>query len=453
MRRLERWWRRRSLRARLTAAAVVVIAAALTFAATLLTLRLEAALIGAAEEAAWDRAEVVAQRITEGRTPVVVDTASEEIVQVLTADGVVVAGSVDSAAGPLLDPRSTSATAFTQQGVALPGEEDEPFRVVTNPVGGPEGEELFVQVGVPLDDAEESVQELAAALAVGVPAVVAVLAVLTWALTGRALRPVEALRKQAAQIPGTVLDRRLEVPESADELARLAQTFNALLARVEEAVQRQRRFIADAAHEIRSPVASLRTQLEVAERLGDADALRELLPGQLEDVRRLSVLVDDLLRLARLDADVPLRSQPVDLDDVVLAAVRRAGGGSQVVIDTSAVSAARVIGDTDALERMVVNLLDNAVRHALHQVDVALNADADTVRLVLADDGPGIPPERREEVFDRFTRLDDARTRTSGGTGLGLAIVKEVVTRHGGRVRIEDAHPGARFVVELPRHA
>ncbi len=455
MRRWARWWRRRSLRARLTAAAAVVIAAALTLAGTLLMLRLEAALVGAAEEAAWDRADVVAERIAEvgkgGTRPLVIDTAGEEIVHVLSVDGSVVANSVD--AGPLVPFRSTSATAFTQEDVALPGEEDEPFRVVTRPVGAPGGQELFVQVAVPLDDAEESVQELAAALTVGVPAIVVVLALLTWTLTGRALRPVDSLRTQAANIPGTVLDRRLEVPESADELARLAQTFNALLSRVEDAVQRQRRFIADAAHEIRSPVASLRTQLEVAQRLGDVHALRELLPGQVEDVRRLSVLVDDLLRLARLDADAPLRSQPVDLDDVILDAVRHVRGGSRVVIGTSAVSAARVLGDPDALERVVVNLLDNALRYAHHQVDVGMTADSHTARLTVTDDGPGIPPDRREEVFERFTRLDDARTRESGGTGLGLAIVREVVSRHGGRVCVADAHPGARLVVELPLHS
>ena len=443
------WWRRRSLRARLTAAAVVVIALAIALSAVLLTVRLRSTLVDGVEEAARDRAEAVAAALTAGE-PILPGVDDDELLQVVTPDGAVVASSVGDPPREslLVVPKGAQADVRTQVGVALPGERDEPFRVVTLPARTPDGELRLVQVALPLDDVEESVEELAAALVVGAPAVVGVLALLTWLLVGRALRPVEALRRQAADIPGTALDQRLTVPQADDELARLAETFNALLARVETASGRQRQFLADAAHEIRSPLASLRTQLEIAGLHGDAQ-WREELPTLLEECQRLSRLVDDLLRLARLDAGVRLAREPVDLDEIVLDAARRSRETTQVTVDTTAVSGARAPGDADALTRVVQNLLDNAVRHARSQVTIGLSAGRH-VTLSVADDGPGIPEQMRDRVFERFTRLDDARDRDAGGTGLGLAIVCDIVTRHGGSVRIEGSAPGARFVVELP---
>lgn len=446
------WARSRSLRARLTAAAVVVIALAITLSAVLLTVRLESALVAGVDQAALDRAQRVAAAITAGRSPASsLDVEDDdEVVHVLGEDRTVLASSVELPDGrPLLrSPAGTGLQLITQRGLDLPGEDDEPYRVATLPVSTPDGDRVLVQVGLPLDDAEESVEELASALAVGVPTVVVVLAVLTWLLAGRALRPVEALRRQAADIPGHALDRRLAVPAGGDELARLASTFNALLGRAEAATRRQREFVADAAHEIRSPLASLRAQLEVAA-LHDDPSWRDRLPALTQDVQRLSRLVDDLLRLARIDARVPLARDEVDLDDVVLETVARIRDHITLHVDTSAVSGARIVGDRDALTRVVQNLLDNALRHARTTVAVALTT-TDRADLTVTDDGPGIPADQRERVFDRFTRLDDARSRDAGGTGLGLAIVRDVVLQHGGDVRIEDADPGARFVIRLP---
>ena len=446
------WWRRRSLRARLTSAAVLVIAVAIALSAVLLTVRLRSALVAGVEEAARDRAESVATAVAAGRgLPAGVD--DDELVQVVTPDGQVLSSSIDDPprSSLLQVPARLTADVRTQDGVGLPGELDEldePYRVVTLPARTPDGDVRLVQVALPLDDVQESVDELAAALVVGTPAVVGVLAVLTWLLVGRALRPVEGLRRQAAQIPGTALDRRLDVPASGDELARLAVTFNALLARVEAATARQRQFLADAAHEIRSPLASLRTQLEVAQLHGDAEWRQEL-PALLEESQRLSRLVDDLLRLARLDAGVPLAREQVDLDEIVLQAARRTRETTDVAVVTTGVSAGRIAGDLDALKRVVQNLLDNAVRHAGSTVTVSLTA-REHVTLTVTDDGPGIPEQMRDRVFERFTRLDDARSRDAGGTGLGLAIVRDIVTQHGGSVRVEDGRPGARLVVELP---
>ncbi len=446
------WLRRRSLRARLTAASVVVIAGAIALAAVLLVVRLESALVSGIDEAALDRAERVAEAITSGNPPgssLAVDD-DDEVVQVVDGGGAVLASSVDLPGGRALreSPAGTAPEVVTMRELALPDEDEEPYRVLTLPVTAPDGERFVVQVGLPLDDVEDSVGELTSALVLGAPAVVTVLAVLTWLLAGRALRPVEALRRQAADIPGDALDRRLAVPPSGDELARLASTFNALLGRAEAATRQQREFLADAAHEIRSPLASLRAQLEVAA-LHHDDGWRDQLPALTEDAQRLSRLVDDLLRLARLDARVPLARDQVDLDDIVLETVGRLREQTTLHVDTTAVSGARITGDRNALARVVQNLLDNALRHASTTVAVALTA-TDQAVLTVTDDGPGIPPDQRERVFDRFTRLDDARSRDAGGTGLGLAIVRDVVRQHGGDVGIEDAAPGARFVLRLP---
>lgn len=448
------WWQRRSLRARLTAAAVLVIMVAITLSAVLLTVRLRSALTAGIDEAGVDRAEAVAAAVAAGR-PLPAAVGDDELVQVITPAGRVVSSSIgrQGRRSLLAVPQRLTTDVRTQIGVALPGERDgednEPYRVATVPVRTPDGELRLAQVALPIDDVQESVDQLTAALVVGAPAVIAVLAALTWLLVGRALRPVDALRRQAADIPGTALDQRLTVPDSGDELARLAQTFNALLARVEAATARQRQFLADAAHEIRSPLASLRTQLEVAGLHDDAQ-WREQLPDLVEDSQRLSRLVDDLLRLARLDAGAPLARDQVDLDEIVLHAARRARETTAVAVDTTGVSGGRVIGDADGLNRVVQNLLDNAARHAHAAVTISLAAAEDQVTLIVADDGPGIPEQQRERVFERFTRLDDARSRDAGGTGLGLAIVRDLVAQHGGTVRIEDARPGARFVVVLP---
>ena len=449
------WWRRRSLRLRLTAAASLVIAVAVTVSAVLLTVRLRENLTGSLDEAARERAEAVAGALEAGQLPEVVPVDDDDVlVQVVDPTGLVVAASPGlSGAEPVttLPPPGAAARARTVASVAAP-DGDEPHRVLTVPVATGEAE-LVVVVAFPLEEAEESVEELRSALALGVPVVVALLAAVTWVLVGRALRPVEVLRRQAADLSGTAPEQRLAVPPSQDELARLAETFNDLLDRVESSALRQREFVADAAHEIRSPLAALRTQLEVAQRHPEDVRWRRDLTAMVEDAARLSRLVDDLLHLARLDAARGRVDELVDLDDIVLEGVRRARAHGRVPVDGAGVSAARVRGDADALARVVENLLDNATRHARTGVDVTLSAADGTAVLVVTDDGPGIPAESRERVFDRFVRLDEARSRDVGGAGLGLAIVRDVVEQHGGQVRVEDARPGARLVVELPAEA
>ncbi|MCA9824388.1 MAG: HAMP domain-containing protein, partial [Dehalococcoidia bacterium] len=281
-------------------------------------------------------------------------------------------------------------------------------------------------------------------LQVGVPLLSIVVAGGTWVVVGRALAPVESIRREVASIGGQQLDRRVPVPRSRDEIARLAETMNEMLGRLQDAYQRQERFVADAAHELRSPLASLRVQLEVD---GD-EGTRHL----LDEVIRMQRLVDDLLILARSDAgQLATQSSSVDLDDIVLGvAVRLREIGSRAAVDTSAVSAGQVRGNAEQLLRVVRNLLENAVRHAAAQVVVTLrDADGEVV-LTVQDDGPGVPPAERSRIFERFARADSARARGSGGAGLGLAIARTIAESHGGTLGLDDTDGGASFVLRLP---
>ena len=299
-----------------------------------------------------------------------------------------------------------------------------------------------------LGEVNRTVDSVTAALFLGVPALVAAIAALAWYLAGRALRPVESIRAEAAAITATTMHRRVPEPETRDEVGRLAQTMNAMLDRLEDSSTRQRQFISDASHELRSPVAAIRAQLEVAlRRGGDAD-WPQVARRVLDEDSRLEVAVGELLELARIEEGADIHAVDVDLDDVVLEEATRVRA---VAIDTSQVSAGRVAGDARQLARLVRNLLDNAAAHARSRVTVGVTATRDEARLVVDDDGPGVPPEERERVFERFTRLDEGRGRDGGGAGLGLAMVRAIAERHGGTVEVGDAPiGGARFLVRLP---
>lgn len=448
-----RWWRRRSLRARLTAAATLVIAVSMIGLSALLVLRLRASLIAGIDGVARQRAQDVAAAVTANSpSPLLSAAEGEAAIQVVAADGSVTASSANIEGEPRLftfpaSGPNSEARARTVRG--LPLGVNGAYRVVAVTLIG-QGAPAMVYVALPTAEVQRTVAQLTAALTVGLPLTVLVLGGIGWLVLGRALRPVEALRRQAAEITATGLHRRLEVPLARDELARLAETLNDMLARLEQSTARQRQFVADAAHELRSPIAALLAQLEVAAQHPGRTDWSAAVPELLTDTTRVSRLVDDLLRLARLDARPRLGRKPVDLDDLVFAEVRRVRNRTALRIDETAVSAARVDGDPDALARVVQNLLDNAIKHAQGQVRISLSTTAGTARLVVADDGPGIPESDRHRIFERFTRLDDARSRDAGGFGLGLAIVRDVVRIQGGEVRVDDNDPGARFTVTLP---
>ncbi len=285
-----------------------------------------------------------------------------------------------------------------------------------------------------------------------VPAMIALVALAAWYFTGRALKPVEAIRLQAESITGTTMDRRVPEPATDDEVGRLARTMNAMLTRLETSAQKQRQFVSDASHELRSPLASIRTNLEVALHNPARADWPEVAQRALAEDVRMEDTVSELLDLARLDeaeGPAPIDTLPeVDLDELVLDDTVQQ---RRVPVDTGRVSAGRVHGRRDQLQRVIRNLLDNAARHASSTVAVGLVTDDHVVELTVDDDGPGIRPEERELVFERFTRLDDGRARDAGGLGLGLSMVKAITEHHGGTVVIEDAPiGGARLRVRLP---
>jgi signal transduction histidine kinase len=289
-------------------------------------------------------------------------------------------------------------------------------------------------------------------LLLAVPAMIALVALAAWYFTGRALKPVEAIRAEAEEITGTTMHRRVPEPDTDDEIGRLARTMNAMLDRLETSAHKQRQFVSDASHELRSPLASMRTNLEVALHNPDRADWPAVAQRVLAEDVRMEDTVSELLDLARLDeaeGPVPLASLPeVDLDELVLDDTVQQ---RRVPVDTAHVSAGRVHGRREQLQRVVRNLLDNAARHADSAVAVGLVTDDHTVELTVDDDGPGIPTEERERVFERFTRLDDGRARDAGGLGLGLSMVRAIAEHHGGTVTIEDAPlGGARLRVRLP---
>ncbi|TWP52114.1 HAMP domain-containing histidine kinase [Lentzea tibetensis] len=274
---------------------------------------------------------------------------------------------------------------------------------------------------------------------------------MVFATTGRVLRPVEAMRQELAEINENNLTRRVPVPDMDNEIMRLAVTINETMDRVHRAMEDTRRFVADASHELRSPLAALRAELEIAlshPKLADWPAV---VSNALDDAERLQELTTDLLLLARLDAEAALREEPVDLTAVVQReVVRRRLTEVELVTDVEA-RPVLVAGRRAQLSRLLGNLLDNAERHASSTVTVRLRGGPEAV-LEVTDDGPGIPLPDRERVFDRFTRLDDARTRDAGGAGLGLAIARRIASRHHGTLEATDAADfhGIRFVATLP---
>jgi len=312
-----------------------------------------------------------------------------------------------------------------------------------------EGETVLI--GHSAGDADEAVDTVVGLLFVAVPVIDLIVFSLMLLVVGRALRPVERMRREVDTVTSTNLDQRIADPGTRDEIGRLATTMNRMLARLAESQATQRRFISDASHELKSPLASMRQYAEVARDYPGRITEAELADAVLDESGRLERIVSNLLVLAHADEQsLNLDSAPVDLDDLVLAEASRLRASTTLTVDTSAVEAVRVSGDRALLAQVVRNLADNAARHATSTVQFSLNA-ADRAVLAIEDDGSGIDLGDRERIFERFVRLDEARGREAGGTGLGLAIVRELAAAHGGSV-IVDASTlgGARFTVTLP---
>ncbi|MFF4883476.1 sensor histidine kinase [Streptomyces nigra] len=473
-----------SVRSRATLAATLVVAVALLAAGAAVLLSLRSDLTGQAESEAASAARAVAVELSDGRPYDKLTGLDEDDrpVQILDERGRVVAASEDlervtgtgadtarpgdpggRAGGDADDDADDSDDANGSDGPdddpAPRGEvdSDTDFSTGTATIDGTTADYRFAAVevefedrgkftvyaGAPLAAERSAVGTATTAMLIGFPLLLSVVAGATWLVTRRALSPVEGIRREMAAITASEdLARRVPVPATHDEVARLALTTNETLAALESSVERQRRFVADASHELRSPIASLRTQLEV----GAAHPELLDLDGAVTDTVRLQTLAADLLLLARLDAG----ERPGDARfDLGALAREHAEGRAGVTVTADEVP---VAGSRAQVGRVLTNLLDNARRHARSAVTVGVRAEGEWAVVAVADDGDGVPEADRERIFERFVRLDEARSRDDGGAGLGLAIARDVAVRHGGTLTVGRAPAGgALFELRLPR--
>jgi signal transduction histidine kinase len=453
-----RWWEQQSLRARLTLITTALFALAVVIGIVLTLVVQRYALLRTLDQSAQRTARDIARQVHRGPLPNTVAPTSGGVTAVQVVDG----NNAVVAATQGLYAHASSFVTRAQLREARGGSpiqirspvSNAKWRVLAKPAGRD-----TVLVFTDVTRVDDSVTLLEKAALIGGPLAVLLMGAATYLVAAFTLRPVAALRHGAADITAAGLaEQRLPVPGANDEIHRLALTLNAMLDRIDSATSRQRTFVGDAAHELRSPLASLRVQLEVGQRLGPEADWQGLIDDALVDVDRLERLVGDLLALARLDesaATGAVTRVPVAFDDLVERVV--AGYVHARVPVTARCEPVTVAGDPDALQRVVINLVDNAVRHAEHQVlvnvDAAPRRGGNMAVLSVVDDGPGIPEAERSKVFDRFYRLHESRSRETGGTGLGLPIVRDIVRNHGGRIRLTDRldnRPGLRAVVVLP---
>lgn len=445
-----------SVRVRIALLAAILLGALSATGAWWFVHSVEAALLGDIRAQATTAADEAAAAVRAG-SPRPAASRTDALVQVLTNDGsplpptlgiVGEATQPSAAKGSAEKPAPTIAVGPTDAAPSFETTVDGvQYTVSTKRVGGPTGSYL-VLAALPLEDVQRTVDAVKDRLAVGLPALVFLAALLAWFLAGRALRPIERMRVEAEAITAATVDRRLPRPDAHDEVGRLADTMNQMLDRLHEAAERQRRFISDASHELRSPIATLQADLEIGlAHAAEAD-WAGIARAALRDADQLNTLVDELLELASLEERRSSVETEIDLADVVREESCRP---RRVPVHVEADHPAPVVGDPGAIVSLVRNLLDNAARHASSVVRVSVATEASSHVIQLDDDGPGLPPEERDRVFERFARVDPSRSRLNGGVGLGLAIVKRVVEAHAGAVTVRESEfGGACFVVRLP---
>lgn len=455
--------RLRSLRVRITLFATLAVTAALVVAALGLVLTVERSLFGRLKTAAIDQLDVVADAVEAGRDPNVgVTEPPDVLVQILDQEGNLV-GSVPRGAlftiGCGSDCPSTFETPVDPDGAPLPD-------IVQAPVGGgtivqrldtaelilaqrtvdsPEGERTIVAIS-PFSGVSRSLDTVVTALWIGTPFLIAVVASVSWHFTGRTLRPVGAIARRAEEISHSTIGDRLPRTGTDDEVDRLVATLNSMLERLDASARRQREFVSDASHELRSPIAAIRAQLEVALAHPEGSSWVNVATDGLAETERLERLVGDLLALAKAE-ELGTQRDLVDLGEIVETEVERCAD-ERVAVELTRMM---VEGDAGQLERAFANLLDNARRFATDRIDVAVRRSKGAVVLSVDDDGPGIAEADQQRVFERFTRLQDGRTRNDGGVGIGLALVARVVEGHHGVVSCSRSSlGGTRFEVRLP---
>lgn len=441
------------IRRRVTMTATAIVAAALLVSGAGVTFFLRQSLIAGLDAAAAARSRDVAALASAGTLPATISTTGEdsELVQVVDAHNNVVAASSNIQGQEAVLPSPSSVTGGPRTTSLAPVGNGE-FRVAVQPLPNGKG---WVVVASDLTQLNAAVLNLVVLFAIALPVTLLIVGGTLWHAVGRVLRPVEAIRERAARIGGADPSQRVPVPATSDEIARLAVTMNEMLDRLQSAARRQHEFIGDASHELRSPLAALRAQVDVALAHPDDPTSRGLLDRVSEQAARMSTLIDDLLFLARSSEPAPVsNAELVDLDELVIAEVHRLRELGGPAVDLVGLSAARLSGSGRDLARMLRNLGDNAREHAVARVEVRLSGNG-AAEISIADDGPGIPAGDRLRVFERFTRLDDSRVRnpSGGGAGIGLSIVRQIVHAHGGTVEVRDrwdGGSGAVFVVRLP---
>ncbi len=437
------------IRVRITLIALTTMTLVLMLTAVALLALHQRVLTDSLDESLESRSEEIATLLrTDQLSPTITGQGDDDAVaQVVDVSGRVIASTVNYIGQPPLTTPDTDARTF--QTVRLVTQ-DRRMRLHSRLAG-----DVAVHTIASFDEVEDSTAALRRGLLVTVPVAVILLGLVIWRTVGRALKPVDEISSRVGQITATNLHLRVPEPATADEIGRLADTMNDMLDRLQRSAEQQRRFVADASHELRGPLTRIRTELEV-DLLHPADSdLTATHRSVLEEAQSLQRLIDDLLTLARLDASVASAATAdrrlVDLDDVVFHETNRLRSVGRVTVDVSGVTAVQAMGHPEQLTRVVRNLADNAHRYARSTITIGLSERDGIARLTVADDGPGIPPADRERIFERFTRLDEARATDSGGTGLGLAITREIVERHGGTIVVDtQSTAGALFVVRLP---
>ncbi|WP_241160509.1 HAMP domain-containing sensor histidine kinase [Microbacterium sp. Y-01] len=430
----------RSVRGRTTLGATAVVAVALLVGAFSFYGILSASIHGATERAAEQRLEALGERAGGPGGGRGIDALEDEILQVIAPDGSVRAASEEardklgSTALPVDDdPRTTT----------IDGER---VLVVSEDL---DRDETLV-LAVSMEDDAETLATVATLLAIALPLLLLLVAVTTWLVAGRALRPVTRIRAEVDGITAERLHQRVPVPETGDEIAALATTMNGMLDRLDAAATAQRRFVSDASHELRSPLATIRQHAELAQAHPEVTSIGELAEIVSEEGLRLQGIVESLLLLARLDEGAGTHDEAVDLDDIALSEVRRLRAAG-FEADGTGIHAAQVHADPRLLSQLVRNLADNAARHSRGRVAIGVTPAEGYVFVTVEDDGPGVPVEERERIFERFVRLDEARSRDAGGSGLGLAIARGIAASARGTLAVDDSRwGGARFILTLP---
>ncbi len=437
-----------SLRTRTSLLVAVVTAVLLVAGAVTLDAVLRTRLTGSADDLARSRVADLLTLAESGGLPAqLVNVTDDSVAQVVDDKGRVLAASPNAEGAPPLTDEPAVGGLRVEEVVGPDDGETEEYRLWTSTGPSADGGRVRVYVGTSLESVREATENLRAALMVGVPLVWLLLVVASWLLVGRALRRLDRIRAEVDTITESDLSRRVGAEHRRDEVGRLAATMNRMLGRLEQANERQRRFIADVSHDLRSPLTAQRTQIEVAMAHPGSVDDEQLMGDLLAHVDEMDSLVGDLLFVVT-DDERPRTRQPLDLEDVVLeeaARVRRLGGPE---VDTSAVSAAPVTGDPDELRRLVRNLVENAVGHAASRIELRAATGEGSVVVDVLDDGPGVPTGQEQAIFERFHRGDAART--SRGTGLGLSIARTVAERHGGTLSLVGGPPGAHFRLVLP---